>query len=46
MIRTQQHLRSRAGTSTTKARAQQCCAQMRPFVATWSKSKTGAGSQD
>ncbi len=46
MTRTQHHLRSRAGTSITKARAQQCCAQMRPFVATWSKSKPGAGSQD
>jgi len=40
----QKHLRSRAGSSITKAE-QQCCAQMRPVGTNWNKSNTGPGSQ-
>jgi len=47
MTRIQKHLRSRAGTSYTKA-VRHCCAAMRPVVviSNWNKQQqTGAGFQ-
>jgi hypothetical protein len=45
MTRIHQHLRSRAGTSFTKACVQLCCAAMRPVVISQWNKQTGPGFQ-
>jgi hypothetical protein len=44
MNRANNHLRSRAGTSHTKACVSFCCAQMRPVSIQQWNNKTGSGS--